>query len=172
VICRSACGRGVFVGVAVAVSVLVAVNVAVEVAVLVGVLVAVKVAADVAVLVGMLVLVGVAVLVANNVVVDVLLGTSVPVVETTVAVLVNAGLDVDNFVGVKKTKVLVRVGVDAGRSVDGICVGAVIFVGKIVALGTRVGMVCPGVRKTLIQTGGVRMAGSMSGKAKPGCAVK
>ena len=159
-ICRSASRRGVFVVVAVDVGVLVAVNVAVEVAVLVGVLVAVNVAADVAVLV------------ANNVAVDVLLGTSVPVVETTVAVLVNAGLDVDNFVGVKKTKVLVRVGVDAGRSVDGICVGAVIFVGKIVALGTRVGMVCPGVRKTLIQTGGVRMAGSMSGKAKPGCAVK
>ena len=133
-----------------------------------GVLVAVNVAVEVAVLVGLLVFIGVAVLVANNIAVDVLLGTSVPVIETTVAVLVNAGLEVDNFVGVKKTKVLVRVGVDAGRSVDGICVGAVIFVGKIVALGTRVGMVWPGVRKTLIHTGGVRMARSMSGKAKPG----
>jgi hypothetical protein len=68
VICRSASGRGVFVGVGVKVEVPVAVKVGVGVAVLV----AVPVAVDTAVFVG------VAVLVAVEVLVGILLGVSVP----------------------------------------------------------------------------------------------
>ena len=157
VICRSASDRGVLVGVAVEVGVLVAVNVAVGVAVLVGVLAGVLVAVDVAVLVA------VAVLVVVGVIVGVLLRAGVPT-EAIVAVLVAVKLGINNFVGVKNTNVPVDVGVIVGASVDGISVGGGVFGGVTVAFGTRVGADAPGVRKKLIQMGGVRMAGSSGGR--------
>jgi hypothetical protein len=149
----------VTVGVAVLVGVLVAVNVAVDVAVLVGVLVAVSVAA----VVGVLVAVEVAVFVAVSIAVDVLPGVSVPL-EASVAVLVAVKLGGDNFVGVNNTNVPVDEGVIVGASVERMSVGAEVFSGVTVAFGTRVGTDAPGVRKKLIQMGGVRIAGSSGGR--------
>jgi hypothetical protein len=110
-----------------------------------------------------LVAVAVAVLIAVGVAVGVRLGVSVPM-EAIVAVLVAVILGVENFVGVNNTNVPMDVGVIVGASVDGISVGAKVFGGVTVAFGTRVGMDAPGVRKKFIQTGGVRMAGSMGGR--------
>jgi hypothetical protein len=53
-----------------------------------------------------------------------------------------------------------------GAVVGGACEGRVVVeIGVAVTLGTRVGIIWPGVRNTLIQMGGVRMAGSMGWKA-------
>jgi hypothetical protein len=79
---------------------------------------------------------------------------------------------VEYFVGVKSTNVLVTVGVVVAAVVAGICVGIEVFGGVTVACGTRVGMDWPGVRNTLIQMGGVRMAGSTGRKKLSGWAVK
>lgn len=129
----------------------------------VGVLVAVNVAVDVEVLVGVLVAVDVAVLVAVGVAVEVPPGVNVPR-EEIAAVLVTVALGVENLVGVKNTNVPVDVGVRVGTPVDGICVGTEVFGEVAVASGTLVGTDWPGVRKKLIQTGGVRMAGSSGGR--------
>lgn len=90
----------------------------------------------------------------------------------TVAVLVAVGLGVEYFVGVKSTNVPVDVGVVVGAVVDGICVGTEVFCGVTVPCGARVGMDCPGVRNTLIQMGGVRIAGSTGRKKLSGREVK
>ena len=106
----------------------------------------------------MAVLVGVAVRVGVADVVGALLGASVPI-WVTVAVFVAVKLGMDIFVGVNNTNVPVDVGEEVDRVVGGICVGTVVFVG-VTGTGIRLGMDWPGVRKILIQTGGVRMAGS------------
>jgi type III secretory pathway component EscT len=114
------------------------------------------------VLVGVFVFVGVEVLVGVDVAVGVLPGSSVPV---TVAVLERAGFCVDNLVGVNNTNVPVDVGVDVVSAVAGTRVGVAFSVAVTVAFGILVGAEYPGVRKSLIQTGAVRMAGSSGGRA-------
>ena len=142
----------------------------VAVAVAVGVLVAVNVAVAVGVFVRVAVLVGVAVFVAVAVVVEVPVGVFVAVAEG-VAVLVALGLGVDVFV-----KAGLDVAVCAGGKYTSVLVGVLdralvlttetrVDVGGgtgVSVMRIRVGAEAPGVRKTLIQTGWVRMAGSIA----------
>jgi hypothetical protein len=90
----------------------------------------------------------------------------------TVAVLVAVDLGVEYFVGVKSTNVPVDVGVAVRTLVDVLWVGTEVFCGVPVACRTRVGKDWPGVRNTLIQMGGVRMAGSTGRKKLLGMEVK